>query len=158
MKKYQSTKIIELGSAAFRQWASTHSHCQYLHGYNLTAKFWIESRELDHRNWVFDFGDFDEIKRQLRELIDHKTLVAANDPALQYYQVMEKQGIMQLTIMPNGVGIERTAELCYNIASEYIFKQIKAGKCNPGCMIVKVEVWEHDKNSAVFIPDNVYTA
>lgn len=31
MSMYQSTKVIELGSCAFRQWRAEHSHCKYIH-------------------------------------------------------------------------------------------------------------------------------
>ena len=44
---FTSNKVINLGSTAFRQWKSTHSHCQYIHGYNLTADITFECDELD---------------------------------------------------------------------------------------------------------------
>ena len=60
--EYQSTKIIELGSCAFRQWRAD-SHCKFIHGYRLVAKFWFECEKLDERNWVVDFGGLKELKQ-----------------------------------------------------------------------------------------------
>ena len=55
MGKFISTKIIPLGSAAFRQ-PFARSHCKFIHGYRLQAKFWFECEVLDNNNWVVDFG------------------------------------------------------------------------------------------------------
>ena len=60
--KFTSNKVINLGSAAFRQWRSTHSHCQFIHGYNLTADITFECDNLDERNWVMDFGGLKDLK------------------------------------------------------------------------------------------------
>ena len=52
---FQSTKTLPLGSTAFRQ-PFAQSHCKYLHGYRLQAKFWFEADKLDENSWVVDFG------------------------------------------------------------------------------------------------------
>jgi 6-pyruvoyltetrahydropterin/6-carboxytetrahydropterin synthase len=143
---YQSTKIIELGSCAFRQWRATHSHCSKLHGYRLTAKFWFNANELDDKNWVQDFGALDELKTQLQKQFDHTTCVAADDPQLETFKLMESQGIIDLRVM-DGVGIEKTAEFCYKIANQFVEAQ-----SNKRVTVSKVEVWEHEKNSAIYSP------
>jgi len=73
---YQSTKILELGSCAFRQWRADHSHCHYVHGYRLVAKFWFSAKELDNKNWVVDFGGLKELKSLLEKQFDHTLCVA----------------------------------------------------------------------------------
>ena len=78
--RFTSNKVINLGSAAFRQWKSTHSHCQYLHGYNITADITFECNELDERNWVMDFGGLKDLKKTLEHTFDHKLVVASDDP------------------------------------------------------------------------------
>jgi len=50
MAIFQSTKIIELGSCAFRQWRAEDTHCKYVHGYQLKAKFWFGCQGLDDKN------------------------------------------------------------------------------------------------------------
>jgi len=141
---FQSTKIIELGSCAFRQWRAE-SHCKYIHGYRLIAKFWFSAKELDHRNWVVDFGGLKELKNLLEKQFDHTLCVAKDDPLLEQFQKLNEVGACDLRIMDGGVGIEKTAEWCFNTANTYI-KQ----STNERCWVEKVEVWEHEKNSAIY--------
>lgn len=141
---YQSTKIIELGSCAFRQWRATHSHCKFIHGYQLNAKLWFECDYLDEKNWVVDFGGLTEIKNCFKEQFDHKTVLAKDDPLLEEFKKIHDLGGCDLRIMDD-VGIERTAEWCFNKANEIIKKQT-----DNRCWCSKVEVWEHAENSAVY--------
>lgn len=143
--KYQSTKVIELGSCAFRQWRASHSHCRFMHGYQLIAKFWFGGSSLDERNWLVDFGGLKVLKAKLQNIFDHTTCVAADDPELETFKELERKGIIQLRIFEKGVGIERTAEIVFNIAQEFI-TSITQGRC----WVEKVEVFEHEDNSATF--------
>tara|TARA_R110000868_G_scaffold32231_3_gene117471 strand:+ start:4289 stop:4729 length:441 start_codon:yes stop_codon:yes gene_type:complete len=140
---FESTKIIELGSCAFRQPFAS-SHCKFIHGYRLVAKFWFKCNELDDNNWVVDFGALKPLKDLLEKQFDHTTCIAANDPHLATFQNLDKLGVIDLRIMLDGVGIERTAEWCHATANAYV-KHIT----NERCWCSKVEVWEHDKNSAI---------
>jgi len=141
--KFESTKIIELGSCAFRQWKAD-SHCKFIHGYRLIGKFWFECNTLDERNWVVDFGGLKNLKQVLEKQFDHTLCIAGDDPLLNYFQQLHQLGAVDLRIMPNGVGIERTAEFCFEIADSHV-----RGITNNRCWVSKVEVWEHDKNSAI---------
>ena len=143
--KYQSTKVIELGSCAFRQWRAEHSHCKYVHGYQLIAKFWFGGSALDERNWLVDFGGLKVLKAKLQSIFDHTTCVAADDPELETFKALDQKGIIQLRIFEKGVGIERTAEVTFNIAQEYI-NEITNGRC----WVERVEVFEHEDNSATY--------
>ena len=94
--RFTSNKVIELGSAAFRQWRSTHSHCQYIHGYNLTANITFECRDLDDKNWVMDFGGLKDLKATLRNTFDHKLVVAADDPEIETLKQLDFAGLAQV--------------------------------------------------------------
>jgi len=142
--KYESTKIIELGSCAFRQWKANHSHCKFIHGYRLQAKFWFGCNELDEKNWVVDFGGLDDLKNILQKQFDHTLCVADDDPLLEGFKSLHTAGGCDLRVMQGGVGIEKTAEWCFNTANEYCLN-ITNGRC----WVEKVEVWEHEKNSAI---------
>ena len=142
---YQSTKIIELGSAAFRQWGASHSHCRHTHGYQLKAKFIFGCSELDNKNWCVDYGGLKDLKAVLQDMFDHRLLVAENDPCLDLFKELEKRDACVLRICPNGVGIERAAEYCFNIASDMIAEQY-----GDRCWVEQVEVFEHDKNSSIY--------
>jgi 6-pyruvoyltetrahydropterin/6-carboxytetrahydropterin synthase len=140
--KYKSSKIIELGSCAFRQWKAD-SHCKYIHGYRLLAKFTFGCSGLDDKNWVVDFGGLKELKALLEKQFDHTLVVSADDPHLEKFKELNSLGICDLRIMEKGVGIERFTEYCFNIADQYIRE-----KTTSRCWVERVEVWEHEKNSA----------
>lgn len=140
---YISTKIIELGSCAFRQWRATDTHCCKIHGYQLKAKFWFEG-ELDERNWVVHFGGLKELKHDLQKQFDHTLCVAVDDPLLPLFQELHNRGGCDLRIMPH-VGIELTAEYCFKKANAFVKNQT-----NNRCKVIKVEVWEHELNSAIY--------
>jgi len=140
-----STKIIELGSCAFRQPRAIHSHCKFIHGYRLQAKFWFSASSLDERNWVVDFGDLKDLKSVLQKQFDHTLCIAGDDPLLEYFEKLHSLGGCDLRVMPGGVGIERTAEWCYQ-AADSLIKQKTSGRCR----CVRVEVWEHEQNSAIY--------
>lgn len=146
--KYRSTKRWghEQGlSCAFRQWRAE-SHCNQLHGYALAVKFTFEADELDHRNWVVDFGDLKELKRKVAELFDHKTVVAEDDPQLEWFMKASGLGILDLNILPN-VGCEAFAETIFHMAIDFLNENNYA----PRCRLVSVEVSEHDGNSALVV-------
>lgn len=144
MSRYQSTKIIELGSCAFRQWKAD-SHCKFIHGYRLVAKFWFSCDSLDDRNWAVDFGGLKELKQVLEKQFDHTFCVSADDPLLEQFKALHASGAADLRIMEKGVGIERTAEWCFDVADAHV-----RGITKNRCWVEKVEVWEHDKNSAIY--------
>ena len=144
-RKYTSTKVIELGSCAFRQWRAVHSHCSKIHGYQLKAKFWFEAVGLDEKNWVVDFGGLKGLKMALQKQFDHTLCVAGDDPALEDFQALHNKGVVDLRVMADGVGIEKTAEYCFKVAQEHI-NLMTDGRC----WVTKVEVFEHPDNSAIY--------
>lgn len=155
MSIYTSTKIIELGSCAFRQWRAANNRenagnnsdrCSKVHGYRLTAKLWINADSLDERNWVYDFGGLGPLKALLQNQFDHTLCIAENDPLLNEFKDLHAKGGCDLRVMP-AVGIERTAEFVFNAANNYVKET-----SNNRCWVSKVEVWEHENNSAIYQP------
>lgn len=144
MGKYHSTKVIPLGSCAFRQPFAT-SHCRFIHGYRLQAKFWFACNHLDNNNWVVDFGAVKGLKNVLEETFDHKTAVWSKDPDLDMFKQLEERKMIELVIFEEGVGIEMFARFCFDKANEYI-DELTQGRC----WCTKVEIWEHEGNSAIF--------
>ena len=141
--KFTSNKVIELGSAAFRQWKSTHSHCQYIHGYRLTADITFETNELDDKGWVADFGGLKDLKKTLEHTFDHKLVVAADDPQLDLLKLLDESGVAQVIVLQDGVGCERFAEFVLKTADTFI------DEATDGRVRVKsVQINEHDKNFA----------
>jgi 6-pyruvoyltetrahydropterin/6-carboxytetrahydropterin synthase len=150
--KFQSTKLFDGYSACFRQWKAEGTHCKYLHGYAVSFRVWFEG-DLDERNWVFDFGGMKRAKNTINEmspkeffsyLLDHTTIVAYDDPYLQKFVQMDKDGIIQLRILP-AVGCERFAEFLFNKINGFL-KLETEGRVRA----TKVEVYEHDRNAASY--------
>jgi len=141
---YQSTKLIDLGSCAFRQHGATHSHCHLVHGYQLKAKFYFSASSLDSNNWIVDFGGLKDFKAILQKQFDHTLCIAKNDPLLEIFQHLHNMGGCDLRVM-DGVGIEKTAEWCFKTAQTYL-----KDRYGDRCWIEKVEVFEHELNSAIY--------
>lgn len=144
---YQSGKTYghEVGfSCAFRQWRAK-SHCNKIHGYALAFKFIFESDKLDENGWVVDFGALKSLKTWLESKFDHKTVVAEDDPQLEYFKDGEERGIFDLVILP-AVGCERYAEYVYNNAATWLLNNNYAN-----VRLVSVVVAEHGANHATFI-------
>jgi 6-pyruvoyltetrahydropterin/6-carboxytetrahydropterin synthase len=154
MPKFTSTKLFDGYSACFRQWRAEGTHCRFLHGYAVSFRVWFEG-ELDHRHWVFDFGQAKRSKYLIDGmppkvwmdyLLDHTTIVAQDDPYLEQFKQMDKDGIIQLRIMDD-VGCEKFAEYIYTKLNPWV-ESDSEGRVK----ITQIEVREHDKNSALYIP------
>jgi len=143
MSNFQSTKLISLGSCAFRQ-PSAKSHCRWIHGYRLKAKFLFGCDKLDNNNWVVDFGGLKGLRKKLEKQFDHTMCVAASDPVLPYFQDLANEDVCDLRIM-DGVGIEKFAEWCFDVADHLVGSMTKNR-----CWVDRVEVFEHENNSAAY--------
>lgn len=141
--KFTSNKVIDLGSAAFRQWRSTHSHCQFIHGYRLRADITFECDELDERNWVMDFGGLKDLKKTLEYTFDHKLVVAGDDPQLDLFKQLDEAGVAELVILDGGVGCERFAEFVLKTADTFV-DEATEGRVR----VQKVQINEHESNFA----------
>jgi 6-pyruvoyltetrahydropterin/6-carboxytetrahydropterin synthase len=146
MAKYQVVKTFghDLGfSCAFRQWRAE-SHCRFMHGYALAIELTFEATQLDARNWVIDFGNFKELKEQLKHQFDHKTLVAKDDPELNTFKKLHQDGAINLYVVDR-VGCESFAKLVYDTAARWLADTKQA------VSLVSCKVSEHGANSAVYI-------
>lgn len=143
---YRSTKTYgpELGlSACFRQWRAD-SHCRFLHGYALSFDFIFEATELNDKNWVIDFGGLATLKSNLRDVFDHRLVVAKDDPYLDTLVALGNMGLAYPMIVDK-VGCEAFAELGWHMAYEAIWDN------RPRVQVVSCEVREHGANSAIYV-------
>jgi 6-pyruvoyltetrahydropterin/6-carboxytetrahydropterin synthase len=102
---------------------------------------------------VWDFGGMKRAKNTIEGmtpkdyftwLLDHTTVIAQDDPYLDKFTQMHMDGVIQLRILP-AVGCEKFAEHLYGIINEFLTKET-SGRVKA----VKVEVYEHEKNSASY--------
>lgn len=110
--KYTSTKeFVDAFPVAYRQWRAD-SHCNLIHGYAFTMKFYFGTNDLDVRNWVADYGGLKELKSFLEDKFDHCLLVSADDPELETYKLLQEKNLAKLTILPK-LGCEGLADMLY---------------------------------------------
>ena len=152
MATFKSTKLFDGYSTCFRQWRAAGTHCRFLHGYAVSFRVWFEG-DLDHRNWVWDFGGMKRAKTQIEGmspkdyftyLLDHTTIIAEDDPHLTLFKQMNVEGIIRLRILP-ATGCERFAEFLYHTINDFL-----AVETNGRVKAIKVEVYEHERNSASY--------
>ncbi len=146
-----STKTYghEMGfSCAFRQWRAQ-SHCRLVHGYSMGFKFIFEAQNLDVRNWVVDFGGLEPLKQILKDNFDHTTIVAEDDPELDWFKEADRRGILRLVVFP-AAGCEKFAEMLGQACSQ-LLRDMGYGT---RVALLSCEVREHGANSAIWVNDN----
>lgn len=149
---FRSTKLIDGFSTCFRQWKAEDTHCKFLHGYAISFRIIFEG-DLDHRNWVVDFGAFKRSKYKIDNMspkewfeymFDHTTVIATDDPHRSLFEEMSERELIQLRTLP-AVGCEMFAKYVFDKLSAWV-KLETYGKVS----LVSVECKEHEKNSAIY--------
>ena len=145
--KYYSTKRFGPICTGRRQWRDD-GHCKFIHGYGRHVQITFTG-ELDHRQWVMDFGYLREIKQWLEEQWDHRTLIASDDPNLEDIKQLHQLGVININIMDvekgYGPGIEASCKFVYDYVNDWAMKQSRNR-----VKVSKVEIWEHENNSAIY--------
>lgn len=127
---------------------------KFLHGYGVSFRVWFEG-ELDHRNWVWDFGGMKRAKGTIDGMnpkawmdymFDHTTVIAVDDPFLEGFKKMHEQDIIQLRIIP-AVGAEQFAKYVYDKLNTFVQEETE-GRVR----VAQVEFMEHSKNTAIYKP------
>ena len=152
MGKHQSSKVFDGFSTVFRQWKAEDTHCRFLHGYGISFKVYFEG-ELDHRNWVWDFGGMKRAKTKIDGMspkawmdymFDHTMIIAEDDPYIKAFKQMAEAGVVQIRIIP-ATGAEKFAEYVYNKINDFVHEETE-GRVR----VTKVKFMEHGKNPAYY--------
>ena len=152
MGKHQSSKVFDGFSTVFRQWKAEETHCRFLHGYGISFKVYFEG-DLDHRNWVWDFGGMKRAKTQIdgkspKEwmdyMFDHTLIVAEDDPYIKAFQQMDTAGVAQVRVI-EATGAEKFAEYIYTKLNDFVKTET-----NGRVRVTKVKFAEHGKNAAYY--------
>jgi len=153
MGKFQSSKVFDGFSTVFRQWKAKDTHCSFLHGYGVSFKVYFEG-DLDHRNWVWDFGGMKRAKTKIDGMspkewmdymFDHTLICAEDDPALPHLRKLEFENIIQLRVIP-ATGAEKFAEYIFNKINKFVQTETE-GRVK----VTKVKFAEHGKNAAYYV-------
>ena len=152
MGKFQSSKVFDGFSTVFRQWKATDTHCRFVHGYGISFKVYFEG-DLDHRNWVWDFGGMKRAKTKIdgkspKEwmdfMFDHTLIIAEDDPWVEAFQQMGEAGVAQVRIIP-ATGAEKFAEYIYHKLNDFVKTETE-----DRVRVTKVKFAEHGKNAAYY--------
>ena len=153
MGKFQSSKVFDGFSTVFRQWKAEETHCRFVHGYGISFKVYFEG-ELDHRNWVWDFGGMKRAKTQIdgkspKEwmdyMFDHTMIIAEDDPHLNAFKEMGTAGVAQVRVI-EATGAEKFSEFIFNKINEFVKTETENR-----VRVTKVKFMEHGKNAAYYI-------
>ena len=149
---YRSTKIFDGFSCCFRQWKAETTHCRFLHGYGVSFRVTFEG-ELDHRNWVWDFGgmkraktliDGKQPKAWMDWMFDHTVIMAKDDPEIHSFKVLDHNGVIQLREV-EATGAEKFAEFIFHKLNNFV-----KDETNDRVKVAQVEFMEHGKNTAIY--------
>ena len=152
MNKFTSSKVFDGFSTVFRQWKAEDTHCRFLHGYGISFKVYFEG-ELDHRNWVWDFGGMKRAKTLIDNMqpkawmdymFDHTLIIAKDDPYYDKFMKMDDDGIIQVRVI-EATGAEKFAEYIYNKLNDFVHEETE-GRVR----VTKVKFMEHGKNAAYY--------
>ena len=131
---------------------ATDTHCRFVHGYGISFKVYFEG-DLDHRNWVWDFGgmkraktliDGKSPKEWMDYMFDHTLVVAEDDPELEAFKQMDRAGVAQVRVIP-ATGAEKFAQYIYDKLNDFV-----ADETENRVRVVKVKFMEHGKNAAYY--------
>ncbi len=145
--KHNSTKeYIDAFPCAYRQWRAD-SHCNQIHGYAFSMRFFFGSDTLDVRNWVTDYGSLKPLKQFLEGQFDHTLLVAEDDPELEYYKQLQSKKLAKLTILP-ALGCEKLADQIYKYVNGVFIPDVFGTGEAERIWCYRVEVRETSSNMA----------
>lgn len=144
-KHHSSKAYIDEFPVAYKQWKAD-SHCNKNHGYSFSIIFHFGANSLDKRGWVVDFGSLKPLKETLKEMFDHKTIVAEDDPDLPFLREMEKRGIMDISIF-TALGCEKLADQLYKYMNGVFIPETFGKEESERIWCYKVEVHETQTNA-----------
>lgn len=116
-------------------------HCRFVHGHNWAIEVTFEAEVRDQCNFVIDFGKLGGLKRWIENVLDHRLLIAKDDPQLPTFREHDGR-LWQLTLVPDG-SAEGLAEF---IHAE--FNRMVAHDSNGRVRVLSVRIWEDSKDYA----------
>jgi 6-pyruvoyltetrahydropterin/6-carboxytetrahydropterin synthase len=87
------------------------------------------------------------LKDWMNYMFDHTTLIEKDDPHLDIFQQFEQMDALHLRVIDK-MGAESLAKLVYDKFNDVLSKT-DGGRCR----VIKVECFENDKNSGIYIDD-----
>jgi 6-pyruvoyltetrahydropterin/6-carboxytetrahydropterin synthase len=145
--KYTSTKEYhDAFPCAYRQWRAD-SHCNLIHGYSFSMKFYFGTNDLDVRNWAADYGGLKELKKTLEDQFDHTLIVAADDPEMETYNLLVEKKMAKVVVLPR-LGCEGLSDMLYKYVNGVYIPEMWGPGEAARLWCYRVEVRETQSNMA----------
>jgi 6-pyruvoyltetrahydropterin/6-carboxytetrahydropterin synthase len=145
---FRSTKSFYNFPCAHRQFKHS-GNCSLIHGYSRSFHFVFGCYQLSKEGFVVDYGDLKELKNFLEYMYDHTLLLDEDDPFLEQFKELEKQGVCRVRVQPMGPGMEATAKFVCDYADKLLREKTKGR-----AWVESVEARENDKNSSIYFNPN----
>jgi 6-pyruvoyltetrahydropterin/6-carboxytetrahydropterin synthase len=133
VQKYQVTKVIEFSYG--HRLLDHNGKCRHLHGHNGLLEVDVSAEQLDAMGMVVDFGFVNDVVRTwVNENLDHKMLLATNDPAVPVLQTLGEP----LVLLDETPTAENICRLIWRAARE------------AGLALSEVRLWETSTSRATY--------
>lgn len=119
-------------------------HCAMIHGHNWRFVAYLKTTALDENGFVFDFGQFAEIREWLRQNFDHTLLLQNNDPELVH--LMNTLRGLARVICVDSVSCEGLAKMFFERLRVFIHTMGLSERV----LVERVVIFEDVKNSATY--------
>jgi 6-pyruvoyltetrahydropterin/6-carboxytetrahydropterin synthase len=93
----------------------------FLHGYERTFQIEFACAQTDGTGAVLGPDVLEEIHAALRKQFDHTTLIAADDPERDLFELLAARGVIDLRIMDN-TGMERSAAWVFDTVERIVMR------------------------------------
>ena len=145
--KYTSTKEYhDAFPCAYRQWRAD-SHCNLIHGYSFSMKFYFGTNNLDVRNWAADYGGLKELKKTLEDQFDHTLIVAQDDPEMATFKLLQERNMAKIVVLPR-LGCEGLSDMLYKYVNGVYIPELWGPGEAERLWCYRVEVRETQSNMA----------
>jgi len=131
--------------AAHRQ-PNHDGHCRLVHGHNWGFDITIACDILDENGFVLDVGKMKCVKARLEELFDHTLLINYDDPMVEHFKSMDRQGLYNLVLVPN-CGMEGLAQFVQQDVQKLLEDTFGTER---GLQVTEVVCLEDSKNIATY--------
>jgi 6-pyruvoyltetrahydropterin/6-carboxytetrahydropterin synthase len=115
--RFQMRKLFDNLPCCHRSWANQGKRF-FLHGYERTFEIEFACAETES-DTVVDSSAVKEIRAALRYQFDHTTLIAADDPQRDLFELLAERGVIDLRIMDN-TGMEGSAAWVFDTAEQIV--------------------------------------
>lgn len=127
-------------------------HCAFIHGHNWRFSLTLGCNRLDEQGFIFDFGQFGELKEWLKDMFDHTLLIQSDDPQRDFLvrtltpDPSDGERLADIRLVPS-CSCEGVAALFYRAAEGFVTNY---DRDNRGLRVLSVTVFEDNKNSASY--------